>query len=297
MSVTDTLFSFTDTTNISLEVLGKYVMLVVFFVMTVIEKKVMQNGVLYNADCFDVFPQIADNSVSCILTDLPYGQTQHVWDKELPMDALWRAYKRILKPNGVVILFGQTKFTYKLIASNPAWYKYSLVWDKVLPANFLNANRMPLRTHEDLLVFYKKPPTYNPQKSKGQKNHSRGKAAGSVQQEYTYGAYTIQESTGDMKHPGSILRFSKPHPATAKHPTEKPVALLEFLINSYTNPGDVVLDSCMGSGSTCVAANNTGRKYVGIELTEQYYKVAVERLNTSKNDHVVSGAEAGVIGA
>lgn len=258
---------------------NKYKLLVVLHVTTKIN---LQQGTLYNADCFDVFPQIADKTVSCIIADLPYAQTHHDWDRLLPMDALWREYKRVLKPNGVVILFGQNKLTYQLIAANPEWYKYSLVWDKVLPANFLNANRMPLRTHEDILIFYNKPSTYNPQKIKGAKNHTRGKAVGNVQQEYTYGAVKVIESDTDLKHPGSILRFAKPHPSVANHPTEKPVALLEFLIKSYTNESDLVLDNCMGSGSTCVAANNVGRRYIGIELMKQYFDVAVSRVQASE---------------
>ena len=159
------------------------------------------------------------------------------------------------------------------------------MWDKVLPSGFLNANRMPLRSHEEICIFYKKQPTYNPQKVKGKPNHSKGKP-----KEYennNYGDFDFVDNSkelGDMKHPVSILRFSKPHPSVSVHPTQKSVEICEWLIKSYTNEGELVLDNCMGSGSTGVACLNTNRNFIGIELDEKYFDIAKERIKNLHND-------------
>lgn len=217
-----------------------------------------------------------------VLCDLPYGVTRNKWDSEINLDQLWRQYKRIVKPNGAIVLFGQGLFSAKLILSNPKMYRYSLVWDKVLTTGFLNANRMPLRSHEDIHVFYQKQPVYNPQKFLGKPCHSRGKAQGrmanDVSDNRNYGDYEILPLNGNMKFPTSILKYERPHPSTIDHPTQKPLALCEYLIKTYTNPGDTILDNCMGSGTTGAAAIDLGRDFFGIELDDTYYRVSQRRI-------------------
>lgn len=240
---------------------------------------------LFRDDCLESMKIIKDKSVDLILTDLPYGvtnQNKNKWDSIIPFDKLWEHYNRIIKDNGVIVLFGQDKFTAKLMLSNEKMHRYNLIWSKVLPTGFLNANRMPLREHEDIVVFYKKLPTYNPQKIKGQPCHSKGKSVGKMNDDIlannNYGNFKCVETEGDMKYPTSILKFAKPHPSVAVHPTQKPVELLEWIIKTYTNEGDLVLDSCMGSGSTGVACVNTNRSFIGIELDSKYYDIAKQRI-------------------
>ena len=238
-------------------------------------------------DCLELMKVIPDNSIDMILCDLPYGVTHNSWDSEIPLDKLWKEYKRIAKPNAAICLFCDGMFMAKLMMSNSPMWRYNLVWDKVLPSGFLNANRMPLRKTEEIAVFYSKQPTYNPQKVKGKPNHSKGKAVGKSsddenQTNNNYGNYTIVDNNkelGDMKHPTSLLTFSKPHPSVCKHPTEKPVELLEWLIKSYTNEGDLILDNCAGSGTTGIACLDTGRNFIGFEKDETYFNIMKERID------------------
>lgn len=226
-----------------------------------------------------------ESSVDMVLCDLPYGVTRNKWDSEIDLEKLWRQYKRIVKPNGAIVLFGQGLFSAKLVLSNPKMYRYSLVWDKVLTTGFLNANKMPLRSHEDIHVFYGKQPMYNPQKLLGKPCHSRGKALGKMANEVTdnrnYGDHAILPTNGNMKFPTSILKFEKPHPSTIDHPTQKPISLCEYLIKTYTNTGDIILDNCMGSGTTGVAALSLGRNFFGIELDNHYFDVARNRIDSA----------------
>tara|TARA_Y100000310_G_scaffold285382_1_gene308809 strand:+ start:37 stop:777 length:741 start_codon:yes stop_codon:yes gene_type:complete len=240
---------------------------------------------LLQGDCLKLLKDIDDNSIDMILCDLPYGQTHNKWDSVIPLDKLWKQYKRVIKKNGCVALFGQGMFTADLMYSNKKWWRYNLIWDKVLTAGFLNANRMPLRSHEDIVIFYKQLPTYNSQKVIGNKNHSKGKLK--KNKNHNYGTHKFVDNTdklGNMKHPKSILSFQKPHPATMIHPTEKPVGVCEWLIKSYTNEGDIVLDNCMGSGTTGVACKNTNRKFIGMELDKIYFKEAKKRINKKTID-------------
>lgn len=237
-------------------------------------------------DCMELLPTLADGSVDMVLADLPYGclnkrNKSALWDVEIPLDALWEQLMRVVKPNGAIVLFGQGLFSAKLIMSQPKMYRYSLVWDKVRTTGFLNANRAPLRQHEDILVFYRQQPTYNPQKRTVEphlRTHSRG-ARPAPNSNSCYGNFKQlpQDGTSCEKFPTSILRFPKKH-RDWYHPTEKDVALLEYLIRSYTNEGDCVLDVVMGSGSTLVACANTKRKGIGIELLQEYYDIAVKRV-------------------
>lgn len=202
--------------------------------------------------------EIANESIDMIFCDLPYGVTKNKWDSVIPPELLWAQYKRIIKPNGAILLFGQDKFTAKMMLSNEKLHRYNIIWRKVLKSGFLNANRMPLREHEDIMVFYKSQPVYNPQMVKGQKNHSKGKAKGENAEDIlnnrVYGAYKVVETTGDMKHPSSIWEFPKSHPSVAISSTEKPIELCRYAIRTFTNPGAVVLDNCCGCGSIPIAA-------------------------------------------
>lgn len=218
-----------------------------------------------------------------ILCDLPYGTTKNKWDCIIPFDKLWEQYNRVIKDNGAIVLFGNGIFTAELIISNKKMWRYNLVWDKVLPSGFLNAKKMPMRNHEDVCVFYKKLPTYNPQMWIGEECHSRGNTIGKSQKDFSrntnYGDFSAVETEGNLKYPKSILTFSKPHPSISIHPTQKPVELLEWLIKTYINEGETVLDNCMGSGSTAVACVNTNRKFIGIELDKDYFIIAKDRIN------------------
>lgn len=226
---------------------------------------------------------IPDKSVDMILCDLPYGVTaKNKWDTIIPFEPLWKQYKRIAKENAAIVLFGQDKFTAECILSNKNMHRYNLIWKKVLPTGFLNANRMPLREHEDIMVFYSKLPIYNPQKYKGEYCHKKGKVVGKMAdtqfKNNNYGNFKCVETVWNMKFPTSVLEFAKPHPSISMHPTQKPVALLEYLIKTYTNENDTVLDNCMGSGSTGVACVNTNRNFIGIELDDTYFEIAKERI-------------------
>ena len=225
----------------------------------------MELNKIYLGDCLERMTEIEDNSVDLILTDLPYGVTNHKSDIIIPFEPLWEQYKRVLKTNGVVALFAQGIFYVDLVCSNREWFKYDLVWDKILITGFLNANKMPLRSHEQIAIFYNGIPTYNPQKTEGKPLHSKGiayKTKESVNN--NYGDYEVLECdlTNTKKFPKSILTFQKPHPSVAQHRTEKSIPLLEWLIKTYTNKGEVVLDSCCGSGTTCIACMNTKRNYI-----------------------------------
>lgn len=249
------------------------------------------NYEIYKGDCLEVMKSIPDKSIDMILCDLPYAQTKNQWDTIIPFDRLWEQYNRIIKDNGAIVLFANGMFTAELMMSNKKMWRYNLVWDKVLTSGFLNANRMPLRQHEDICVFYKKLPTYNPQKFEGKPNHSKGKPKENKNNN-NYGTFNFVDNSkelGDMKHPTSIITVSKPHPSKMLHPTQKPVDLLEFLIKTYTNEGELVLDNCMGSGSTGVACLNTNRKFIGIELDDKYFEIAENRLKeaTEKKEELL----------
>lgn len=246
-----------------------------------LKKKCNKPYTLYLGDCLEVMKHLPDKSVDMILCDLPYQRTQNKWDIIIPFDKLWEQYNRIIKDNGCIALFADGLFMAELMLSNTKMWKYNLVWDKVLPSGFLNANRMPLRSHEEVCIFYKKQPVYNPQKVKGNPSHSKGKPK--YCENNNYGDFEFVDNSkelGDMKHPVSIVRFSKPHPSISVHPTQKSVELCEWLIKSYTNEEMIVLDNCMGSGSTGVACINTNRKFIGIELNEEYFNIASERLKS-----------------
>lgn len=224
---------------------------------------------------------ISDKSVDMILCDLPYGVTHNKSDVIIPFEPLWEQYNRIIKDNGAIVLFAQGVFYIDLVNSNRKMFRYDLVWDKQLATGFLNANRMPLRKHEQIAVFYKKLPTYNPQFSIGEPSHSKGLLYMSKQSKNSnYGEYNqvADRENSTQKYPTSILSVQKPHPSVAKHRTEKPIELLRYLIRTYTNENETVLDNCMGAGSTVISAILENRNAVGIEIDKTYFNVAKKRI-------------------
>lgn len=247
----------------------------------------MKLNTIYNEDCLEGMKRISDGSVDMILADLPYGVTKNKWDSVIPLDELWEHYKRVIKENGAIVLFGQGLFTAGLMFSNEKMYRYNLIWEKDRPSGFLNAKRMPLRSHEDIIVFYRKLPTYNPQFWEGEPLHGMGSKFKEGQLgNNNYGKFDSHKNPsakreGDTKkYPRSVLSFKKEHPPI--HPTQKPVALFEYLIKTYTNKGETVLDNCMGSGTTAIACLNTDRQYIGFELDEEYHKLSLERIENHK---------------
>lgn len=240
------------------------------------------NYKLMQGDCIELMSGLPNKSIDLILCDLPYGVTQNKSDIIIPFDKLWEHYERIIKNNGAILLFGQGTFYVDLVNSNRKLFRYDLVWDKQLTSGFLNAKRMPLRQHEQIAVFYKKLPTYNPQFTQGKPLHSKGISYKNKEHKnQNYGEFNMTDDSragSTEKYPTSILSFPKPHPSVAKHRTEKPIDLLRYLIRTYTNEGELILDNCMGSGSTIVAALLENRKAIGIELDKHYFEIAKNRI-------------------
>jgi site-specific DNA-methyltransferase (adenine-specific) len=245
----------------------------------------MQSGdspTLLLGDCLELMSRIADKSVDMVCCDMPYGTTNCRWDTTLDLDRLWGQYRRITKENAAIVLFAQTPFDKVLGCSNLPWLRYELIWEKTHPTGHLNAKKMPMKAHENILVFYNKLPTYNPQKTSG---HVRKTAVKRRDITPVYGEQDFTELPYDSteRYPRSVLTFASDKQRAALHPTQKPVALVEWLISTFSNPGDTVLDHCMGSGTTGVACGNLGRKFVGMELDEGYYAIAKARI-TAPNE-------------
>lgn len=231
---------------------------------------------LINGDCIIEMNNIPDKSIDMILCDLPYGMTKNKWDIVIPFDKLWEQYNRVIKDNGAIILFGNNPFTAELILSNKKYFRYTLVWEKNKFSDFLNSKRKPMKIHEDIVIFYKKQPTYNPQLVVGEP-YTRWNTQSSVDKQTNYGKIKENVVKNDgTRLPTTVLKFNRKERPI--HPTEKPVELLEWLIKTYTNEGDTILDNCMGSGSTGVACKNTNRNFIGIELNEEYFNIAKERI-------------------
>lgn len=238
------------------------------------------NGEFHNGDCFDVMRAIPDASVDMVLCDLPYGTTQNKWDSVLPLDRLWAEYWRVCKPNAAVVLTAAQPFTSALVTSQFARFRYDWTWRKEKGTGHLNAKKMPMRDKEDVLVFYREQPIYNPQfgsgtpyKNKAGKDHS---AATSMTG--SYGVYTNKREDSDGKrYPKQVLEFNVVGRG-GFHPTQKPVALFEYLIRTYTNEGDLVLDNTAGSGTTAIAAENAKRRWICIERDPGYFAAATERV-------------------
>ena len=236
---------------------------------------------LYNDDMFDVFPNIKPQSVDLLLTDFPYGtlnKKRNEWDKIIDYDRFWYYVDIICKPNCAIVSTAAQPFTSVLISTNYRDFKYCLVWEKSKSTGYLNAKKQPMRSHEDIVVFYKKQPTYNPQFTSG-KPYDKGKALRDATQ---YGKQTKSvhvKDTEGKRYPRSVLYFKTAEDEGKLHPTQKPIALYEYLIRTYSNEGDTILDPCMGSGTTGVACIHTNRKFIGIEKDCDYYQVASNRLN------------------
>lgn len=277
---------------------------------------------IFNDDCLEVMKQIPDKSLDLIICDLPYGQTKNEWDKKINLDLLWKEYMRIIKDNGPIILFGQGMFSAELMLSNKKNYRYSLIWEKNTTSGFLNSKKMPLRSHEDILIFnkkidtsdlvymygeenvqklfdllinenmdhedilifYKKLPTYNPQMWEGIPMHSKGiNFKNKEGTNNNYGNYDTKFQSNRVgctkKYPRSVLHFQRPHPP--KHPTQKNVELIEYLIKMFSNEGDLILDNCFGIGTTLLAANNTKRFCIGIEIKKEYCDICKDTLKSN----------------
>jgi len=248
-------------------------------------------------DCLEVMKNIPSKSIDMILCDLPYGTTQNKWDSVIDLDQLWEHYERIIKDDGAIALTSQGLFTAKLIMSNEKLFKYKIVWIKSKSTNFLNAKKQPLRKHEDICLFYKKQPTYNAQMTNGE---AYDKGIRKDQYTGSYGDFKPRhvKSNGE-RYPNDVVCYEEQpiddfvYVKTAEsegpvlHPTQKPTALFEYLIKTYTNEGDLVLDNCAGSGTTGVACQNLKRNYILIEKEEKYVKVAEERITNAKRQEIV----------
>ena len=222
--------------------------------------------------------EIPDGSIDLILCDLPYGTTCCAWDSVIPFEPLWHQYERIIKNNGAIALTAAQPFTSMLIMSNPKLFKYEWIYEKSASTGFLNANRQPMRSHENILVFYKKQPTYNPQKTTGHTNKKAIKRKENTSKCYGKTNKTVLYESTD-RHPRSVQFFNSDKQTCKLHPTQKPVRLMEYLILTYTNEGDTVLDNCMGSGTTGIACINTKRKFIGYEKEPDYFRIAQDRIH------------------
>ena len=243
---------------------------------------------IYNMDCLEGMKQIPDGTIDAVICDLPYGVLNGEseggsWDTIIPFEPLWAEYRRVCKPTAAIVLFAQGMFTADLMHSNPKMWRYNLIWKKGdRCSGFLNASRMPLRNHEDIVVFYDKLPTYNPQMRTGFPNHTRSHGGGKLKNG-CYGKFdpfAKSEVISTEKFPLSVIDIEKEHDVRKYvHPTQKPVDLLRYLVLTYTNEGDTVLDNCMGSGTTAIACIKEKRHFIGFELNKEYFDKAQRRID------------------
>lgn len=232
---------------------------------------------IYNEDCLEGMKRIPDGSVDAIICDLPYGTTRNAWDSVIPLDKLWEQYKRIAKKNAAICLFAQTPFDKVLGCSNLEWLKYEWIWVKENGTGFLNAKKMPLKNHENILVFYRELPTYNPNMRQGFEPYKY--KAGEQGTNYSNYESVITISNGE-RYPLSVLNYNRD--SDSFHPTQKPVDLLRYLIRTYSNEGDTILDNCMGSGTTAVACIREKRHFIGFELDNGYFDKACKRIDAER---------------
>lgn len=237
---------------------------------------------LIQGDCLEVMDNLIEEGVKvdAIITDPPYGTTACKWDSVIPFGEMWNRLNKLIKTNGAIVLFGSEPFSSALRMSNIKNYKYDIIWDKIKGTGFLNAKKQPMRNHEIVSLFYQKQPTYNPQKTKGhikktsfRAKHLQTEVYGEMKNDYNYNS--------TERYPRSIQVFSTDTQNSSLHPTQKPVALMEYLIKTYTNENEIVLDFTMGSGSTGVACKNTNREFIGIELDENYFNIAKNRIEST----------------
>lgn len=218
-------------------------------------------------DCLQLMPKLPDKCIDLILCDLPYGITEHEWDQIIPIDTLWHEYLRLIKDNGAIVLTCAQPFTSKLVMGNLKYFRYAMIWDKKQVTGFLNAKKAPLRRHEEIVVFYKNFPTYHPQLIPLDKPKAKGKNR----------LYNTNDTYYTHRYPSTIIDLIR-NPKNDYHPTQKPIALFEYLIKTYSNEYDVVLDNCMGSGTTAIACINTCRHFIGMEKDINYYHIACTRI-------------------
>lgn len=239
-------------------------------------------GKLYNGDCLEILPQLKEGGIDLVLTDPPYGTTICQWDSIIPLEPMWLQLKRIIKLNGAIVMTASQPFTTTLIASNMKMFRYEWIWEKTAATGFLQAKKIPLKAHENIVVFYKQVPLYVPQKTTGhlrkvavRKNATSGKIYRAYKNDAAY------DST--ERYPRSVQVFAKDKQKGTTHPTQKPVALMEYLIKTYTREGETVLDFAIGSGTTAVACEKLGRKWIGIELSKEYCDVAIQRIERERS--------------
>jgi len=248
----------------------------------------MENSIIHG-DCLEVMKDIADKSIDCIIADLPYGMVQCKWDSVIPFDLLWKQYERIIKPNGAIVLFGTQPFTSALVMSNPKWFKYEWIWEKNLYSNFLNAKRQPLKSHENILIFYKNQPTFNRIYSEYSESTRLRYPNGGTPKPGSNITHNCYKEIAKIRNPLDMERGRSPisrikadcvHNGnnTKLHPTQKPTQLLEYLLKTYSLEGELVLDNTAGSGSLAIAAINTNRKYICIEKDPHYFEVMENRI-------------------
>jgi len=247
------------------------------------EKVTIGNAELWHGDCLEVMQSIPFGSVDMILCDLPYGTTACKWDTVIPFEPLWAQYRRVAKRNAAIVLTASQPFTTALIASNYGDFRYCWVWDKTKGGNFALARKQPMKSHEDVCVFYSAQPTYNPEMET--RGAVRKKGGGKASDNFGIVPTVAYNNT---YYPKSIVRFSTGSRVDHHHPTQKPVALMEYLIRTYTNEGETVLDNCMGSGTTGVACANTGRRFIGIERERKYFDIACERIENAQRQRRLS---------
>jgi site-specific DNA-methyltransferase (adenine-specific) len=235
----------------------------------------VSGSALFQGDCLDIMPLIPDKSVQLILADLPYGTTACKWDSIIDLDLLWKQYKRIMTDNGAIVLTASQPFTTKLISSNYEMFRYEWVWEKTLFSNFALVKKQPAKLHENILVFYKKQPIYNPQMQEGKPytDKPRKRTMGVIND--AIGTKKAIDNKGE-RYPSSVQKFSNGNNKT-EHPTQKPLELMKYLIYTYSNENDMVLDNTMGSGTTCLASKELNRKFIGIEKDANYYEIACRR--------------------
>ena len=240
---------------------------------------------LIHGDCLEKMKDIPDKSIDMILCDLPYGTTACKWDVVIPFEPLWEQYKRIIKDNGAIVLTASQPFTSALVMSNIKWFRYEIIWEKERPTNIFFMKNQIGKVHENICVFYKKQPTYNPQLEKREFT-GKGEVVGNIKNSRTHKNQTYKHREDydcTKRYPRSVLKIQRDIEKGGKsHPTQKPVALFEYLIRTYTNEDDTVLDNCAGSGTTAIACLNTNRNAILIEKDESYYKVALDRFNRHK---------------
>lgn len=239
----------------------------------------MEKSKLHLGDCLEVMQTIDDGSVDLVLTDLPYGTTTNKWDSVIPFDKLWEQWLRIGKENAAFITTASQPFTTDVINSQRKLFRYELIWDKTKGGNFLLAKKMPLKSHENVVIFYRKLPTYNPQMVV--RGKPRKKGGGKASDNFAGAVPTV--SYNNEYYPTSIFVASTGSRKDHHHPTQKPVPLFEWLVKTYSNEGDTVLDCCMGSGTTGIACARTGRKFIGIEVDPEYFEIAEKRILTASD--------------